>query len=99
MLTKRSFNKCKALKRIYEGDASKIHPDHIATVEDILAIMKAGSCLDDLSQPEFGLHPWGGSKKGKAKIWSLDVNGNFRVLFKLDQETGAFYDLDYGDFH
>lgn len=99
MLNKSSFNKCKALKRLYGGDGSKVNPAHIEVIEDILAIMRAGSCLDDLSQPDLRLHPWEGSRKGKAKTWSLDVNGNFRILFKLDEETGRFYDLDYGDFH
>lgn len=98
MLSKKSFNK-KALKRIYEGEPPKINADHVELIEDILALMKTGSTLADVDLPGLRLHPWKGSGKGKAKTWSLDVSGNYRILFKLDEETGLFYDLDYGDFH
>lgn len=99
MLSKESFNKSKPLKRLNAGDESKVPPDHVDVLLDILAIMRTGSCLDDLSAPAFRLHPWKGSGKGKKKVYSLDVNGNFRVLFRLDKELGLFYDLEYGDFH
>ncbi|HUE91864.1 type II toxin-antitoxin system RelE/ParE family toxin [Pseudomonas sp.] len=98
MLTKKSFKKCKALWLLYEGDASKIKADHVEAVEDILAMMRAGSTLADVDLPGYRLHPWHGTAKKKAKIWSLDVSGNVRVLFSLDEDTGLFYDLDYGNF-
>lgn len=41
----------------------------------------------------------GRAGKKKGKIWSLDVNGNFRLLFKFDENTGQFYDVDYDDPH
>ncbi len=94
--------KSKALKCLQKGDASKVHPDHVEVIQDILATMGASSSLSDVGQPGMRLHPWSGEgkkKAKKAKTWSLDVNGNFRLLFKYDKETGRFYDLDYYDPH
>ncbi|HBO2152770.1 TPA: type II toxin-antitoxin system RelE/ParE family toxin [Pseudomonas aeruginosa] len=91
--------KSKALKRLNNDDVSKVHPDHVEVIQDILAIMKASSTLQDVALPGMRLHPWNGGGKKKAKIWSLDVSGNFRLLFKHDKETGQFYDLDYDDPH
>ncbi|EPP3907017.1 Killer protein [Pseudomonas aeruginosa] len=90
--------KSKALKRLNNGDVSKVHPDHVEVIQDILAIMKASSTLQDVDLPGMRLHPWNGGGK-KAKTWSLDVSGNFRLLFKHEKETGQFYDLDYDDPH
>ncbi|OKS22359.1 type II toxin-antitoxin system RelE/ParE family toxin [Pseudomonas aeruginosa] len=91
--------KSKALKRLNNDDVSKVHPDHVEVIQDILAIMKASSTLQDVALPGMRLHPWNGGGKKKAKIWSLDVSGNFRLLFKHDKDTGQFYDLDYDDPH
>lgn len=98
MITKSSF-KSKALKRLYEGNRSKVAPDHADFLEDILAIMQDGSTLDDVDLPGKSLHHWNGTGKGKDKVWSLSVNGPFRVLFQLDHETGEFFNIDYGEFH
>lgn len=91
--------KSKALKRLNNGDVSKVHPDHVEVIEDILATMRVSSALQDVALPGMRLHPWNGGGKKKDKVWSLDVNGNFRLLFKHDKETGLFYDLDYDDPH
>lgn len=98
MLTSKSF-KSKALKRLYNGDASKIQPDHVEVIKDILAIMKESSALQDVDLPGMRLHPWNGQGKNKAKTWSLDVDGNCRILFKFDKDVGLYYDLDYDDPH
>ena len=98
MLTSKSF-KSKALKRLNSGDVSKVHPEHVEVIQDILAIMKATSALQDVDLPGMRLHSWKGGGDKKAKTWSLDVSGNFRLLFKHDKETGLFYDLDYDDPH
>ena len=91
--------KSKALKRLNNGDVSKVHPDHVEVIQDILATMRASSTLQDVATPGLRLHPWKGGGKKKGKIWSLDVNGNFRLLFKFDENTGQFYDVDYDDPH
>lgn len=98
MLTKKSF-KNKALKRFFEGDVSGVQPDHVETISDIMAAMKAGSTLSDVDFPGMRLHPWRGTGKGKKRIYSLDLNGNDRLLFKLDTDTGMFYEVTYEDPH
>ena len=44
--------------------------------------------------PGFGLHPLKGNRKG---LWSVVVNGNWRVVFRL--ENGHAYVVDYLDYH
>lgn len=91
--------KSKALKRLHNGDVSKVPPDHVEVIQDILAIMGASSSLQDVDLPGMRLHPWNGGGKNQAKTWSLDVSGNCRLLFKFEKKTGLFYDLDYYDPH
>jgi|SRR5690606_39567754 len=92
--------KSKALKLFYyKGDESKINPHHQQTIRDILDIMEASSSLNDVaSLPCNGFHPWKGQGKN-GKIWSLDVNGNFRILFRFDKTKGSYCDIDYTDPH
>lgn len=91
--------KSKQLKQLNKGDESKVSPDHVEAIKDILAIMRSSSALQDVALPGMRLHPWNGEGKNKAKTWSLDVNGNCRILFKFEKKTGMFYDVDYDDPH
>lgn len=91
--------KSKPLKLLNKGDTSKVDPDHIEVLSDILAIMQSSSTLQDVDLPGMRLHPWNGGGKNQAKTWSLDVSGNCRVLFKFEKKTGLFYDVDYDDPH
>lgn len=91
--------KSKALKRLMKGDESKIDPDHIEVLSDVLAMMHSSSTLQDVALPGMRLHPWSGVGKNQAKTWSLDVSGNCRILFKFEKKTGLFYDVVYEDPH
>ncbi|MNZ74963.1 Plasmid maintenance system killer protein [compost metagenome] len=91
--------KSKQLKLLSKGNESKVSPDHVEAIQDILAIMRSSSTLQDVALPGMRLHPWNGEGRNKAKTWSLDVNGNCRILFKFEKKTGKFYDLDYDDPH
>lgn len=89
--------KNKGLKLLWENDnGSKLPPTQLRKIMMILEI------IDNLEKvPEDLLffqslrpHPLKGSLKG---FWSLDVTGNFRIIFRFE-EPDAF-DLDYLDTH
>jgi len=87
--------KSRALKRLYEkGDRSKINPDHIDRVEDILSRLDCSLQPSDMKLIGWDLHQLKGKSKG---FWSVTVSGNFRVWFKF-KDTDAF-DVGYGDYH
>ena len=83
------------MKRLYDrGDRTKINPDHINRVEDILFRLDASEVISNMNWPGWNLHPLKGRKKG---FWSVHVSGNFRVCFRFD--NGDVFDVDYGDYH
>jgi len=88
--------KNKALKNLYhKNDVSKINPAHLVRITMILDI------LDQLTEVpkdlelyrSFRPHPY----KGMSNIWSMDVSGNYRILFRF--ENGNVYEIDYLDPH
>ena len=89
--------KHKGLKLLWEKDnASKLPPSQLRKIMMILEI------IDDLEEVPEDLaffqslrpHPLKGNLEG---FWSLDVTGNFRIIFRFE-EPDAF-DLDYLDTH
>ncbi len=50
--------------------------------------------INDLDIPGYQLHPLKGNRKG---IWSISVNGNWRLTFEF--ADGNAYVLDYEDYH
>lgn len=79
----------------YKNDASKLPQSHIAKISMILDI------IDNLEKVPQDLmfyktlrpHPY----KNMDNIWSLDVTGNWRILFRF--VDGDAFDVDYIDPH
>ncbi|HFE38626.1 MAG TPA: Killer protein [Gammaproteobacteria bacterium] len=87
--------KHKGLKKYYDsGKISGIQADHKKKLKLQLIAIDTATNIDDIDLPGFDLHPLKGSRK---KIWSIKVNGNWRVTFKF--EDGDAYILDYEDYH
>lgn len=89
--------KSKALRLLWEkGDGSKLPPLQLKKIKLILQI------IDDLEEvPEdlvnlvsFRPHPLKGNLQG---FWSLDVTGNYRIIFRFENRSA--FDLDYLDTH
>jgi proteic killer suppression protein len=89
--------KSKALKVLWEKeDSSKLPSTQIKTIRIILAI------IDGLEEvPEdlgFYTHLRPHLLKGNRKdFWSLDVSGNYRIIFRFENKDA--FDLDYLDTH
>jgi addiction module HigA family antidote len=48
------------------------------------------------SFPAWKLHPLKGDLKG---LWSLTVTGNWRLIFRYDEQTNTASDIDLIDYH
>lgn len=86
--------KSKALKKFWNGDESKVQPDHIDKIRDILSAMYASHHPKDLKAIFSSLEQKKGSGKG---VYSIQVNGNWRVTFQIEDD-GAIL-VDYCDYH
>ena len=89
--------KSKALRLLWEkDDSSKLPSTQLKKIRMVLQI------IDDLEEvPEdladlvsFRPHPLKGDLKG---YWSLDITGNYRVIFRFENKNA--FDLDYLDTH
>ncbi len=85
--------KHKGLKRLYEqGDASKINPNHLNKVTQILSALDTAIEPQDLDVPHFRFH----SLKGDLKdYYAVSVSGNWRIIFQFSQEPEKVDLVDY----
>ena len=87
--------KHRGLKRLYErGDQSKVSPEHLARIEDVLARLDIADTPDFLALPGYDLHPLKGKLKG---FWSVKILGNWRIIFRLTD--GEAFDVNLIDYH
>jgi proteic killer suppression protein len=78
----------------HSGNARGIRPEHADKVARILDRLDASTGPMDMNLPGFKLH----RLKGKEKeIYSVWVNGNWRITFKFVKEDA--YVVDYRDYH
>ena len=59
-----------------------------------LAAIDTAIVIDDINLPGYKLHSLKGDRSG---IWSITVNGNWRVTFEF--VDGNAYILNYEDYH
>lgn len=85
----------KGLKRFFEDDdPSKLHPEMVERIRDLLTALDAAASLDGMDRPSFRLH----SLKGKLRgLWAVTVRANWRIVFRY--ENGAVRDVDFLDYH
>ncbi|WP_426516433.1 type II toxin-antitoxin system RelE/ParE family toxin [Diaminobutyricibacter sp. McL0618] len=76
------------------GSAKGIVPQHAKRLRLILTTLDDAAAPADVDLPAFGLH----SLKGEfAGMFSVRVNGNWRVIFDFDGEDVML--VDYLDYH
>ena len=59
-----------------------------------LAAIDTAHVIEDIDLPGYQLHPLKCNREG---IWSISVNGNWRVTFEFSD--GNAYILNYVDYH
>jgi proteic killer suppression protein len=88
----------KGLRQLYENNTVRgIQPAMVDKLRDMLTTIETAENLDDLTVfPGWRLHPLKGDLKG---FWSLTVTGNWRLIFRYDENTNTAYDVDLTDYH
>lgn len=87
--------KHKGLEKFYQtGSKAGIQAAHAAKLGRILARLDVAKTPDDMNVVGWRLHSLSGDLQHH---WSVTVNGNWRVTFKL--ENGHAEVVDYQDYH
>jgi len=88
----------KGLRQLYEGGRARGVPPAMADkLRKLLFAMDTSETLQQLERfPGWKLHPLKGELKG---FWSLTVTGNWRLIFRYDQETNGAIEIDLIDYH
>jgi len=88
----------KGLRQLHEDGNSKGVPPAMADkLRKLLFALETAETLEQLGRfPGWKLHPLKGDLKG---LWSLTVTGNWRLIFRYDEQTSAASDIDLMDYH
>lgn len=88
----------KGLRQLQEDDNAKGVPPAMADkLRKLLFALETADDLDQVSRfPGWKLHPLKGDLKG---FWSLTVTGNWRLIFRYDEQEKTASDIDLIDYH
>ena len=88
----------RGLRRFIEhNDTSRLPPPVVERVRNIVTFLQEiGTALELYDIPSWKVHQLTGDRKG---TWSLVVTRNWRITFRIDQNTGEIFDLDFEDYH
>lgn len=84
----------RGLKRLYErGDESKVNQNQLPKIKRILTALDAATSPEDMDMPGWRFHRLHGDLKDHYSVW---VSGNWRIIFKFDEEA---QEVDLVDYH
>jgi proteic killer suppression protein len=87
--------KHKGLHQFFEtGSKAGIKPEHEKRLKIILQRLSAAVTATDMNTPGMRFHKLLGDL---ADFYSVSVSGNWRLIFRFDQEDAQ--DVDYIDYH
>ena len=87
--------KHKGLTLLWEkNNTSKLPAAQIFKIKMILTLLDNAVNVQDMNFPGSDLHPLKGDL---AEFWLVKVNGNYRLIFRFENENA--YDVDYVDYH
>jgi toxin HigB-1 len=88
----------KGLRQLHEdGNAKGVPPAMADKLRKLLFALETADFLDQVNRfPGWRLHP---PRGGLKRFWSLTVTGNWRLIFRYDEETNAAGDIDLIDYH
>ena len=80
-----------------EGNARSLPSAMAEKLSKLLFAIETAGTLEQLGKfPGWKLHPLKGDLKG---FWSLTVTGNWRLIFRYDEDANAAGDIDLIDYH
>ena len=88
----------KGLKELYvNGSARGLPPAMADKLRKLLFAIETAASLEMLGRfPGWRLHPLKGQMKG---CWSLTVTGNWRLVFRYDDDGNIATEIDLVDYH
>jgi proteic killer suppression protein len=88
----------KGLKRLHEdGDVKGVPTAMADKLSKLLFALETADTLEQLGRfPGWKIHPLKGTLNG---FWSLTVTGNWRLIFRYDDQTNSATDIDLLDYH
>jgi proteic killer suppression protein len=88
----------KGLEELYENDNAKGVPSAMADkLRKLLFALETAASLEQMNRfPGWRLHPLKGGQRG---FWALNVTGNWRLVFRYDEEMNSGSDIDLVDYH
>ena len=88
----------KGLRQLYQDGSARGVPSAMADkLRKLLLAMETVETLQQLERfPGWKLHPLKGELKG---FWSLTVTGNWRLVFRYNEETNTASEIDLIDYH
>jgi proteic killer suppression protein len=88
----------KGLRQLHEDGNARGVPSAMADkLRKLLFALETAESLEHLGRfPGWRLHPLKGDLKG---LWSLSVTGNWRLIFRYEEETNTVSDIDLIDYH
>jgi proteic killer suppression protein len=88
----------KGLAQLHEdGNSRGVQPAMADKLRKLLFALETAETLEQLGRfPGWKLHPLKGDLKG---AWSLEVTGNWRLIFLYDESANAASDIDLIDYH
>jgi toxin HigB-1 len=80
----------KGLEKFFKTKSTAgIQANHAVKLRLILGKLNAAKIISDIDFPGANLHPLKGNKKG---LWAVDVNGNWQITFKMENENVTIVD-------
>jgi proteic killer suppression protein len=87
--------KHKGLKLLWEkDDKSKLPSTQILKIRMVLTLLDNATDVQDMNFPGSDLHLLKGDLAG---FWAIKINGNYRLIFRFENENA--FDVDYIDYH
>ncbi|MDB4927475.1 type II toxin-antitoxin system RelE/ParE family toxin [Mucilaginibacter sp.] len=87
--------KHKGLKLLWEkDDTSKLPSTQIFKIRMILTLLDNAADIKDMNFPGSDMHILKGNMAG---FWAVKINGNYRLIFRFENENA--FDVDYIDYH
>lgn len=88
----------KGLGKLYEdGNARAVPPAMAEKLSKLLFTLETAESIEQIAKfPGWKLHPLKGDYKG---FWSLTVTGNWRLIFRYDENANVASDIDLIDYH
>ena len=85
----------KGLENYYRtGSKAGIQPTHATKLRIMLTALDAAEAPENLTAPSWRLHGLSGDLQG---FWSITVNGNWRIVFRFENQDVEL--IDYLDYH